>query len=532
MVWSLALDDFSGKFCNNGPYPLMHVINRELGTLASSNRFQDISNILSVMPSVPPTQPVVPAPAPPTQPRTTSVSRSGSRVIDNSARRRNQVSVSDFVRRIKTPPTRFQLFDVAPLEAVVNKGPDIRPINAEESNTNLATDQNMSPEVMSVIPMEITNALLSPQGSSVSDAIPLNIGPDIGSVSFTNIFSSPASDVSSATNAGTGKNLPPPVIVPLGVPLSEVSSASGTDQNLLASELSQSANIFSSAINSDKIQPNSPDIIQSSNSAGAGSFLSPPITLEEVNNFITGVPVGPGPKGPNVISLFDRDTPFPAKPSKSSSMGTSELSGLSVLNLMNSSMSEGVPVIKDKAESQTRSTPVPLALSDSELLNALDQRNTAILRKVIGERPRSFRVTRRRLGGSSRTPFIRPVLPASVRRAIVTISGDSRQRGGMRPRNAFVINPRSRRPISVMARSSGIRNSRRRTGNNVLSNRLNSRLPSMRNSNSMPRPRTQRPIELVASIVGNQPLTPSQAIALRLRLNRDIRIVPVTRSSR
>lgn len=36
MVWSLALDDFSGQFCNKGRYPLLTAINRELGAMPDS----------------------------------------------------------------------------------------------------------------------------------------------------------------------------------------------------------------------------------------------------------------------------------------------------------------------------------------------------------------------------------------------------------------------------------------------------------------------------------------------------------------
>ncbi|XP_053383141.1 uncharacterized protein LOC123564551 [Mercenaria mercenaria] len=36
MVWSLALDDFSGQFCNKGPYPLLKAINKELETVPKS----------------------------------------------------------------------------------------------------------------------------------------------------------------------------------------------------------------------------------------------------------------------------------------------------------------------------------------------------------------------------------------------------------------------------------------------------------------------------------------------------------------
>lgn len=31
MIWSLALDDFNGQFCNRGPYPLLTAVNEELG---------------------------------------------------------------------------------------------------------------------------------------------------------------------------------------------------------------------------------------------------------------------------------------------------------------------------------------------------------------------------------------------------------------------------------------------------------------------------------------------------------------------
>ena len=31
MIWSLALDDFTGQYCNRGPYPLLSAINQELG---------------------------------------------------------------------------------------------------------------------------------------------------------------------------------------------------------------------------------------------------------------------------------------------------------------------------------------------------------------------------------------------------------------------------------------------------------------------------------------------------------------------
>ena len=531
MVWSLALDDFSGKFCNSGPYPLMRVINRELGTLDAGNRFQDISNILSVMPSVPPTQPVVPAPAPPTKPRTTSVVRPGSRT-SSTVRQRNPVSVSDLIRRIKTPPTTFPMLDVAPLEAVVNEGLNVRRIGSEKSKSDSVTDQNFVPGDVSVVPLDVTNALLSSEGSALSDSIPLNIGQDIGPISFTNIFSSPSNDVLSAIR---GNNLPPQAIVPQEMPISGVERTSGSNQNRLLSELSQSANLFSSAINSDNQQPN-PSTIQNSNRAVDGLLVPPPITLDQVNNFINKDPSKFDPKGPNVISLFDRDTSQdPLKPSKSSSVSSSVYSGLSVLNLMNASMSEGVPVVKDKSETQTRPPPRPLSLSDIELLNSLDQRNTAFGRRILDRRPQRFLMTRGRLGGLSRTPFVRPVMPAGVRRAVITLSGDTRQRGRTRPRNAFVINPRSGRRIPVMARNSGIRNNRRRTLNNAMSNRLNSLSSSRGNSNNRLRvtiPRTRRPSDLVASIVGNQPLSPSQAMALRFRLNRDVRILPITGSSR
>lgn len=33
MIWSLALDDFNGQFCNRGPYPLLTTINEELGAI-------------------------------------------------------------------------------------------------------------------------------------------------------------------------------------------------------------------------------------------------------------------------------------------------------------------------------------------------------------------------------------------------------------------------------------------------------------------------------------------------------------------
>ena len=510
MVWSLALDDFSGKFCNSGPYPLMRVINRELGALEPGSRFQDISNILSAMPSVPPTQPVVPAPAPPTKPRTTSITRPRSR-NNNQARRRNPGSVSNIVRRNNNPPTIFPLSDVAPLEAVVNHGPSIRRIGSANAKTNSGATQNFGPGDVSIVPLEVTNAILSPQGSASPDSMSVNIGPDIGPVSFTNIFSSSSNEGLSATNDKAGI---------------------GLDQNnRLASELSQSANIFSSALNSDTMQPNLSTVQDPVRAVDGTLAPPPPITLDQVNTLINNGHSKFDPKGPNVISLFDRDTSQnPSKQSKASSVGSSVLAGLSVLNLMNASMSEGVPVVKDTSGSRTGPPPLPVSLSDRELLNSLDQRNTALLRRALSRRPQRFRVTRRRLGGSSRTPpFI--VMPASVRRAVVTISEDNRQRGGARPRNAFVINPRSGQRFPLMTRSTGSRNNMIRTSNNAIPNRLNSMSSSMGNSNNRIRvtiPRSRRPTDLVASIVGNQPLSPSQAMALRFRLNRDVRIMPLS----
>ncbi|KAL4240744.1 hypothetical protein ACF0H5_001533 [Mactra antiquata] len=38
MIWSLALDDFSGTFCNKGPYPLLTAINVELGHIGSNTQ--------------------------------------------------------------------------------------------------------------------------------------------------------------------------------------------------------------------------------------------------------------------------------------------------------------------------------------------------------------------------------------------------------------------------------------------------------------------------------------------------------------
>lgn len=32
MVWALDLDDFTGKGCGKGPYPLLHAINDELNS--------------------------------------------------------------------------------------------------------------------------------------------------------------------------------------------------------------------------------------------------------------------------------------------------------------------------------------------------------------------------------------------------------------------------------------------------------------------------------------------------------------------
>ena len=36
MIWSLALDDFTGTFCGQGKYPLLSAINRVLGGGSSS----------------------------------------------------------------------------------------------------------------------------------------------------------------------------------------------------------------------------------------------------------------------------------------------------------------------------------------------------------------------------------------------------------------------------------------------------------------------------------------------------------------
>lgn len=56
MVWSLALDDFSGTFCNKGPYPLLTAINAELGftvakTKTPSRSVQKRSGALATTPS-------------------------------------------------------------------------------------------------------------------------------------------------------------------------------------------------------------------------------------------------------------------------------------------------------------------------------------------------------------------------------------------------------------------------------------------------------------------------------------------------
>lgn len=35
MIWSIDMDDFTGKFCSQGPYPLVQAVKRSLGSLES-----------------------------------------------------------------------------------------------------------------------------------------------------------------------------------------------------------------------------------------------------------------------------------------------------------------------------------------------------------------------------------------------------------------------------------------------------------------------------------------------------------------
>ncbi|GCC29494.1 hypothetical protein chiPu_0007936, partial [Chiloscyllium punctatum] len=51
MVWDLALDDFSGAFCNQGPYPLINTLHTGLGISAAC-----VPSKTTLRPAVPPTQ--------------------------------------------------------------------------------------------------------------------------------------------------------------------------------------------------------------------------------------------------------------------------------------------------------------------------------------------------------------------------------------------------------------------------------------------------------------------------------------------
>ncbi|XP_078054039.1 acidic mammalian chitinase-like [Mustelus asterias] len=51
MVWTLAMDDFSGSFCNEGPYPLINALHTELGISAAC-----APSKTTLPPAVPPTQ--------------------------------------------------------------------------------------------------------------------------------------------------------------------------------------------------------------------------------------------------------------------------------------------------------------------------------------------------------------------------------------------------------------------------------------------------------------------------------------------
>ena len=703
MVWSLALDDFSGKFCNNGPYPLMRVINTELGNIPRSS-FVDTTNTLAGISSLPSVRPVSPDPAPPinTRSRTTSNVRTvanrrrpnvrpagASNVIRNvnrkarrrpnrrqpvatsnvittrnrsAVRRRNPVSPVAFINAVKTPPRRFS--DVAALEVVKASDPKIRPAprsilvnnnaqassvsqvisnvpniqelgsevtflrnsaenvninnilgpgidpvlpntpdirletramvpnpnqpNTDSSNTVI---QNTAPEVMPVIPMEITNALLASSGRSVSELFPLNVGSDM-LPSFTNIFSAPADNKPVNSSVANGNMLPPPLVVPLDNPFNSVSSITGQDSNRLASELSQNANVFSSAIQNEVIPSNPADPVseqnnllitepkissiqktQSSKIEGLGlpelqrgpdgSFIVPTASIQEINNLMPRSSSKTSPDKPRIISLFDRDlTPITVKPAPLNGDG---LTGMDV-NLASPELNAVKLFESGKVDNtvdmQIKPTPVPISLSGNELLRALDQRNIATAqdsrRQTLlqtnsrssqnsqrvanqGQRIINNSATRRRLN-TDQTPFIRPILPASLSRAIVTmpigLNVATGQRGVSNQRNAIVINPRPLRPSRQMSRSTAIANNRRlrRPETNVLSSsRLNTRV-SPTNSRSRGTPRVvrlagPRSNELVASIIGSQSLSPSQAIALRMRLNNDIRIVPLARSN-
>ncbi|CAI9151750.1 unnamed protein product [Rangifer tarandus platyrhynchus] len=43
MIWSIDMDDFTGKFCSQGPYPLVQAVKRSLGSL---ERYMDLINVM------------------------------------------------------------------------------------------------------------------------------------------------------------------------------------------------------------------------------------------------------------------------------------------------------------------------------------------------------------------------------------------------------------------------------------------------------------------------------------------------------
>ena len=596
MVWSLALDDFSGKFCNSGKYPLMRVINRELGNIVPQSRFDGSTNLLPGVSSASSAVPTL-ASSGPLQPSVQPRPANRNALTKPKPIRINNVLPSSLKRPL----------DIMPLESFASVGPEISGINvdgsvppniqipdsinfisqhtagtqpARSSNsqrkvTNRQQDQTNTPKVMPIIPMEITNKLLSSPENS--EMFPLNGRSGIAPASFTNLFSSQTNEIPVTMSDISSGPLPPPVIIPMDNSLNRDNSISAKDSNQLASELSVNALGFSSAINNDalKTEPNRnmqpktlgmPKTLSTKLEGFAlpelkrgpdGSFIVPPARLEETNSFGSETKSSLDPEGPRIVSLFDRNLPSP--------VGEVDSPKSAAIHMKRDALS----FIQNKADPQSKPTPTQLSLSPSDILSALDQRLTATVagsavsdsrplkiqqqRSAVSETQADLSSSEKGTVDSNRTrtitnttvistrtrpvsrPFIRPVIPANIRRAIVTMPVGLRtvpgQRGVMRQRNAIVINPRQ---MQSRLASQNNRRLRRPSLNNVrVTNRLNAGplptniSPTTRTVSRMNRPVSARPTELVASIIGGQPLTASQAVALRMRLNSDIRIVPL-----
>ena len=497
MVWSLALDDFSGNFCNNGPYPLMRVINRELGNFLPDTSANSAlqSSFAGSLPPITPFESV------------------GSNVIGPSID--NQVP--DAINFISQ-------------HTVAGKPPKS---SHQSKITKRQQDQSAAPKVMPIIPMEITRALLASSGKS--DSVP---------ASFASMFSSQLNDIPVTKKGPSSGPLPSP-------------NKQKDTSNQLVSEPSQNALGFSAAQQNDARQAKSSRVLQPQTVLGTPETLStkvrgfglPALDRGPDGSFIVP-PAGFDDAGPKIVPLLDRNMPD----------GSSDTR----IDALLSAIQNTNPQIKPTSSARS--------LSPSDLLSALDQRKTATVAALSDRRPRvilrqrsalseaqraatnseqnkldssrsrvinNTTVTRTVTGGRSR-PSIRPVIPANIRRAIVTmpigLSPTGRQRGVMRQRNAIVINPRRLRPTNVprLRTTQNNRQLRRPPLNNVLvRNRLNAGpLPTNMSPTSRTRPSvirriSTRPNEFRASIIGSQTLTPSQAIALRMRLNRDVRIVPL-----